>query len=64
MPAVRPSIVASPALLGVVTFAILLETAVLHVIVHTHHPWLAWTLTVSSLSLIPWIWSRLKRRTH
>lgn len=52
----------SSALLGVIAFAILLETLVLHVIVHKSHPWIAWTLTVSSLSLIPWIWSRLKGR--
>jgi hypothetical protein len=62
MPAGKSSIVATPALLGVVTFAILLETAVIHVIVHRRHPWVAWTLTVSSLSVIPWIWSRLTRR--
>lgn len=62
MPAGKSSIVASPALLGAVTFAIVLETVVLHVIVHQRHPWVAWTLTASSLSVIPWVWSRLKRR--
>jgi hypothetical protein len=52
----------SSALAGVITFAILLETAVLHVIVHRSHPWIAWTLTVSSLSLIPVIRKKLRTR--
>ena len=58
----KPSIVASPALLGVLTLVILLETFFLHLIVHQSHPWVAWALTLSSLSLIPWIWSRLRSR--
>jgi hypothetical protein len=47
---------------GVLTFVILLETGVLHLVLRKQHPWIAWTLTLSSVSLLPWIWKKFRTR--
>jgi len=52
----------SKALFGVIAFAVLFETFFLHFIVSQHHPRIAWVVTLSSLSLLPLIWSRVRNR--
>jgi len=44
----------------VITFAVLFETAGLHLILHKRHPYWAWGFTLSSLSLLPVVWKRLR----
>ena len=43
-----------------ITFAVLFETAGLHLILHKRHPYWAWGFTLSSLSLLPVVWKRLR----
>ena len=50
----------SNALLWVITAAVLFETTALHLILRSSHPYWAWGFTISTLSLLPVIWKRLR----
>ena len=53
----------TPGLAAVVSLLVVIETALFHVVLHAHHPWAAWIMTASSLSLLVWIWGRRSSQT-
>jgi hypothetical protein len=44
----------------VIVGAVLFETAALHLILRKSHPYWAWGFTISSLSVLPVVWKRLR----
>src|SRR4051812_43668734 len=50
----------SGSLMGVVAFAVVIETSLMHLLLSARHPLIAWTLTMSSVWLLWWLWTDLR----